>query len=35
MKTIQIHLEDKEFDLVNEKKGEMSWRDFLLQAKVE
>ena len=34
MKTIQINLDEKEYELVNKKKGTMTWRDFLLQAKV-
>jgi len=34
MKTIQINLEEKEYEMVNKKKGELSWRDFLLKAEV-
>ena len=35
MKTIQINLEDKEFEQVNRKKGDLTWREFLLQAEAK
>jgi len=30
MKTINIHFEDKEHEILSKMKGDMSWRAFLL-----
>ena len=35
MKTIQINLEDKEYADILVKKGNLSWRDFLLHARID
>ena len=31
MKTLNIPLEDKDFKELEKKKGELSWRDFILK----
>jgi len=31
MKSINIYLDDDEFDALKEKKGDLSWHDFILQ----
>lgn len=31
MKTLNIPLEDKDFDKLNKKKGDMSWRSFVMK----
>lgn len=31
MKTLNIPLEDKEFNLLEKEKGEMNWHDFIMQ----
>jgi len=31
MKTINIHLEDKEHEILSKLKGDMSWKDFFLK----
>ena len=35
MKTIQINLEDKEYEQVKKKKGKLTWHAFLLQAEAK
>jgi hypothetical protein len=35
MKTVFIHLEDAEHKLLKEKKGKLSWRDYLTKDKLE
>ena len=30
MKTINISFEDKEFDVLMQRKGEMTWREYIL-----
>jgi predicted CopG family antitoxin len=32
MKTLNIPLEDKEYEELNEKKGSMNWHDFILRS---
>jgi len=31
MKTINVTFEDKEFEQLNSVKGDLNWRDFILQ----
>ena len=31
MKTLNIPLEDKEFNLLEKEKGELNWHDFIMQ----
>lgn len=31
MKTLNIPLEDKEYNRLSEKKGEMNWHDFVMR----
>jgi predicted CopG family antitoxin len=31
MKNILIHLDDEDYELVREKKGDLSWRDYILK----
>jgi hypothetical protein len=31
MKTLNIPLEDKEFIILEKKKGKLSWHDFIMQ----
>jgi len=31
MKTINVPFEDKEYDKLTKKKGEMSWHDFIMK----
>lgn len=35
MKTLNIPLEDKEFEELEKKKGELTWREFLLNLSKE
>jgi len=31
MKTIHIFLEDSEWEILNKKKGDMSWKEYLMK----
>jgi hypothetical protein len=34
MKEIRITLDDEDFNMVEKRKGDLTWREFLLKAKV-